>query len=158
MNVKGSTRGEPPTYIELHNEIGGLDGLRRSLSNEGISREAGQLIACARREGTRCNYEAAWRKWAVLCGEKEMDPFECSLTYSLDFITYLFNEGKLEYRTIGVYRSAISAYHVPINGIFVGKDPSTNDRNFKHKTTTTKILYNLGCRRYIKSIKNLVTQ
>ena len=31
-NVKGSTRGEPPTYIELHNGIGGLDGL----SNEGI--------------------------------------------------------------------------------------------------------------------------
>ena len=122
-NNKGSARGEPPTYIELHNEIGGLDGLRRSLSNEGISREATQFIACARREGTRYNYETAWRKWAVWCGEREMDPFECSLTYILDFLTYLFNERKLEYRTSGVYRSTIAAYHVPINGVSVGKHP-----------------------------------
>ena len=73
-NINGSTRGEPPIYIELHNEIGGLDVLKRSLSNEGISREATQLIACARREGTRYNHEAARRKWAVWCGEREMDP------------------------------------------------------------------------------------
>ena len=64
------------------------------------------------------------------------------------------------YRTIGVYRSTISTYHVPINGVSgeIPQSYSTNDWDFKHKTTPTKILYNLGCRRCIKSIKNLATK
>ena len=40
----------------------------------------------------------------------------------LDFLADLFDQG-LVYRTIGCYRSAISAYHEGINGISVGKHP-----------------------------------
>ena len=38
----------------------------------------------------------------------------------IEFLTDLFEKG-LEYRTINVYRSAISAYHHPIDGTPVGQ-------------------------------------
>lgn len=121
-NFTQPTRRKPPTYTKFHHETSGLDDFRKSLFAEGISRGASQLIACARREGTRSNYEAAWKKWSMWCSERNMDPLRCSLTYILDFLTELFTK-KLAYRTIGVYRSAISAYHTPVEGISIGKHP-----------------------------------
>jgi hypothetical protein len=55
-----------------------------------------------------------------------LDEVRCPLTHVLDYLTDLFHQG-LKYRTIGVHRSAISAYHEPlVSGgalTLVGKHP-----------------------------------
>ena len=117
-----STRGMPSTDREIKSSTSGMDNLRNSLLEEGISKEASDLISNARREGTRTNYECAWKKWSKWCSRRDADPIKCPLNLILDFLSELFKE-KLAYRTIGVTRSAISAFHVPIDGMSVGKHP-----------------------------------
>ena len=113
---------EAPINSKLNSRVSGLAGLRDTLSAEGISSRASELIINARREGTRLNYESAWKKWFRWCSRKQVNPFECVLNHILEFLSDLFHEG-LEYRTIGVHRSAISAYHLPVDGINIGKHP-----------------------------------
>ena len=117
------TGGQSSSNRECKSATSGMDGLRGSLHEEGISREAAELISHALGEGTRTNYETAWKKWNKWCSERNIDPFLCPLKFILDFLSDLFNKDKLAYRTIGVARSAISAYHAPIDGIIVGKHP-----------------------------------
>ena len=101
----------------------GLANLKQALSSEGISEKASNLILNARRDGTRINYESAWKKWCLWCDRIKVDPFKCSLRHVLDYLAELFHN-KLAYRTIGVHRSAISAYHLPIDGMKVGSHQS----------------------------------
>ena len=79
----------------------------------------------SRRKGTTANYETTWKKWVLWCNEQSLDPIIAPLSPVADFLALLFDKG-YEYRTIGVYRSAISAYHVPINGVPVGQHPEVS--------------------------------
>jgi len=47
----------------------------------------------------------------------------------LNFLADCYNEG-LEYSTIAGYRSAISAYHDPIEGMTIGKHPKVSALGF----------------------------
>ena len=116
------TRGKPPTDREIQSSVSGMDNFRNSLLEEGISEEASYLISNARREGTKTNYECAWKKWSKWCSRRNADPIRCTLNIVLDFLSELFKD-HLAYRTIGVTRSAISAFHLPIDGMPVGKHP-----------------------------------
>ena len=111
---------DAPINSKLNSRVSGLAGLRDTLSAEGISSRASELIINARKEGTSLNYESVWKKWFLWCSRKQVTPFECVLNHILEFLNDLFHEG-LEYRTIGVHRSAISAYHLPVDGINIGK-------------------------------------
>ena len=84
------------------------------------------LILKSQRSGTTKNYESAWKRWTLWCGGRSVDPVTCSLKHVLDYLAQLFAEGK-EYRTIGVHRSALSAYHAPIEGSPVGQHPKISD-------------------------------
>ena len=57
-----------------------------------------------------------------LTGVIKVNPFQCILVSILDYITSLFEEG-LEYNTIGVHRSAISAYHEGVDEMPGGQHP-----------------------------------
>ena len=103
-------------------ETSGMDGLRKKMATEGLSKRAADLITSSRRPGTISNYESSWRKWSSWCTGREVDPFQCPLRNILDYLAELFELG-LSYRTINSHRSAISAYHVQIDGISVGKHP-----------------------------------
>ena len=56
------------------------------------------------------------------CSSRGADPFKCPLNFVLDFLSELYEKG-LQQRTIGVHRSAISAYHCTVDGTPVGKHP-----------------------------------
>ena len=59
----------------------------------------------------------------------------------VQFLTECFQEG-FKYITIAGFRSAISAYHDPIQGIPVGKQPRVSDLLtgiFNKKSPTTKV-------------------
>ena len=56
-----------------------------------------------------------------------MDPSRCPVRDCIEYLTFLFQKGH-PYRTIGLHRSTISAYHAPISVgsalVTVGKHPS----------------------------------
>ena len=54
--------------------------------------------------------------------EEKIDPIKCPLTHTLDFLTECFHEG-FQYNAIAGFRSAVSAYHDPIEGITIGLNP-----------------------------------
>ena len=100
----------------------GLDSVRGKLQAEGISEKASNLILSSRRDGTTSHYESSWRKWSGWCSQRKIHPFRCPLADILEFLSVSFEEG-LEYNTIAGYRSALSAYHEPIDGLSVGSHP-----------------------------------
>ena len=55
------------------------------------------------------------------CSQRQVDLIKCSVNRILRFLTKCFNMG-YEHSTIAGFRSAISAYHDPINGIPIGKE------------------------------------
>lgn len=92
------------------------------MHNSSISESAPQLIISARSSGTRSNYNSHWQQFSSWCSRKQIDPFCCSLNYIINYLALLF-DNKKEYRTINNCRSAISAFHEPINGFPVGQHP-----------------------------------
>ena len=88
----------------------GLAGVRTRMEGQEISARAAELITKSRSLGTRNSYDSAWKKFCGWCSGKEIDPIQCHITFILDFLGELFDKG-LQYRTINVYRSSISAYH-----------------------------------------------
>ena len=124
--VKSSGTGTPFTGGPLVFS-GGMVGIRDRHQTEGISAEASKIMLHARRRGSIQTYESAWKKWVLWCGERGVDPFKCPVRHCLDYLAHLFQSGR-PYRTIGVHRSTISAYHDPIvvgsAVIPVGKHPN----------------------------------
>ena len=54
--------------------------------------------------------------------EKEINPVSCNQNFVLEFLTDLYYQN-YQYSTINVYRSTISASHLPIDGSSIGSHP-----------------------------------
>ena len=76
----------------------------------------------SRRPGSVAGYELAWSKWVSWCCRQQIDPVCVPLSGILNYLSTLFEKG-LQYRTINLHRSAISAYHNYVDGKPVGKHP-----------------------------------
>ena len=102
-------------------EISGLDGYRQNLLTGGISEDTANLLRShSWRKWTAGAYNSAWKQWSSWCGQREADPF-CSTVASIaDYLTELFKKGR-GYHTVNIHRSAISAFHRPIDGVKVGQ-------------------------------------
>ena len=72
--------------------------------------------------GQKKTYSSAWRKWTCWCSERQVNPLSASLDSVLNFLASQFDAG-LEYCTLNVYRSALSATHPQIEGFKVGEHP-----------------------------------
>ena len=117
-------RGLPSSIVERYTDASGVRHIRDKLQEAGVSEDAVELILNARREGTTKNYESAWSKWSLWCNSRGMDPFGAPLNIVLNYLSFLHNMN-YKYRTIGVARSAISAYHDLVDGFRVGRHPNT---------------------------------
>ena len=137
----------------------GMESFRKKLSSEGISERASNLISNARRVGTRSNYESAWRKFNSWCDGKQVDPITCNVSIILDYLAELFELG-YGYSYIGSVRSAISAYHVPMNGMTVGKHPRVSNLLsgvFNKRPTVPKYTFIWDVETVLKFIRSLPT-
>ena len=76
----------------------------------------------ARRPGTQSAYNSPWGKWVGWCGPRKISPFPASVADITNFLADMIENG-MEYSTINVYRSALSAYHPEIQGHKVGQHP-----------------------------------
>ena len=116
------TQTHPPPPGSEESAPNGVAGVRYRWQKEGISEKASELITASWRSGTQKSYNSAWRKWASWCAERGQDPFSSPVKEILDFLAFEFESGK-QYSTINSYRSALSAFHMPIEGYAVGTHP-----------------------------------
>ena len=65
---------------------------------------------------------SAWRRWDSWCRERKLNSVHASVESILEFLTSEFNLGRA-YRTLNVYRSAISSTHPKIDSVRVGEHP-----------------------------------
>ena len=100
---------------------GHMDGLREQLSAKGIPGEAAELIIHSWRTKTNTNYNSAWKKWAHWCHGRRENPFSAPISSCLGFLAHQFSLGR-KYRSLNLYRSAISSTHLPVEGP-VGQHP-----------------------------------
>jgi hypothetical protein len=99
-----------------------LAAISQSYTQAGISQPAQELLLAAWRKGTATTYASAWRKWDSWCCEREISSVHAPIEAILEFLTTEFNSGKA-YRTLNVYRSAISSTHAHIDFVRVGEHP-----------------------------------
>ena len=96
-----------------------MEAIRQSLSARGISQQVSSVILSSWRHGTNAQFNSAWNRWSRWCVQRQVKPVRAPLADILGFLHSLFQQG-LQYRTINVYRSAISSAHVPVEGAPVG--------------------------------------
>ncbi|XP_067247019.1 uncharacterized protein [Chanodichthys erythropterus] len=81
-----------------------------------------ETILQSRDPSTRKLYMYKWKLFATWCGQRNMDPVQSPISFVLQFLQEKFSEG-LTPSTLKVYIAAISAYHNPVGGSSVGRDP-----------------------------------
>ncbi|KAM8939450.1 LOW QUALITY PROTEIN: uncharacterized protein RCH25_053096 [Pelodytes ibericus] len=100
--------------------VSSLVGIRGPWFIPGVPCSTLALLEGAWAPGTRQSYRRAWDMWASWCMEHHADPVSAPVSHILRFLTLLYENGRA-YRTINVYRSAISAGHSGFGGFSAGK-------------------------------------
>ena len=99
--------------------ISDINGFREHLFEKGVSVKATNLIYNPRRQSSLPGYKLSWKRcWSW----RADDSFRNILVRILDYLISIFEEG-LVCNTIGVHRSAISAYHEKVDDMPVGQHP-----------------------------------
>ncbi|KAM8977614.1 uncharacterized protein RCH25_047525 [Pelodytes ibericus] len=109
-----------PTIGHRSASVSSLAGLRGPWFIPGVPCSTLALLEGAWAPGTRQSYRRAWDMWASWCMEHHADPVSAPVSHILRFLTLLYENGRA-YRTINVYRSAISAGHSGFGGFSAGK-------------------------------------
>ncbi len=100
----------------------GLASEGAQLIDSGLSTEVVETILHSRAPSTRKLYALKWRVFTSLCSDHQLDPVNCPVGTELEFLQERFTAG-LALSTLKVYVVAISAYHIPLGGISLGKTP-----------------------------------
>lgn len=119
INVSLSTN--TPSCTTRESNISGLDGFRQDILAKGVSENTAELLSShSWRPGTKSAFNRAWSQWSSWCIQRKIDPFCSSVASVADYLTDLYMRGRC-YRTLNNHRSAISAFHKPIDGCKVGQ-------------------------------------
>jgi integrase len=99
------TRKETSTEKD---ETWAFSSIRSVLKERGIPKEAQDIILKSWRNSTKRQYSTYISKWIQFCGS-EINPFKPSINEVLQYLSNLFHTG-LQYRSLGVARSALSSF------------------------------------------------
>ena len=105
--------------------VSGMEAERKSLLQEGFSADVVQTMQNSVRESSARSYDKLWAVYVHWCSEQQVNPCTAPLNLVLSFLQSLLTKG-LAYRTIGVYRSAISKFHDLVDGYQVGQHPKVS--------------------------------
>ncbi|KAL0148139.1 hypothetical protein M9458_056541 [Cirrhinus mrigala] len=108
----------PPGAVEAV----GVASEGAQLIASGLSTEVVKTILQSRTPSTRKLYVLKWKLFTSWCGERQQDPANCPVGTVLEFLQARFSTG-LAHSTLKVYVAPILAYHAPLGGMPVGKDP-----------------------------------
>ena len=113
--------GKPPPVGTEKVSASGMETLRRHDIDQGVSEDAAKLLSeFSWRRGTTNAYNSSWRQWSSWCSGKQINPFHAPVVEVVNYLTEQFHRGD-SYRTLNSRRSAISAFHVPVDGVKVGQ-------------------------------------
>lgn len=74
------------------------------------------------RDKSNKSYNYMFGKWISWCKGRGSDPISCPVSEVCNFLASLFEEN-YSYRSLNVYRSAISSAHDSVDGLPVGQHP-----------------------------------
>lgn len=120
----GPSTGNAPSDRRRLPYTDGMEDFWRQWEIPGLSPDAFRLISELWTSGTRKAYRLAWNKWICWCIQRDFNPISTDVVHVINFLTELFESG-LSYRTVNIYRSAISAGHSLIDGLPVGQNTLT---------------------------------
>ena len=115
-------RSNSGTPAISQSQIGRMESIRQRYTTAGLSGTAIELLSKSVKASTTKSYNCSWSAWSSWCSKRQRDPILVPIEDILTFLAELFSEGK-EYRTLNVFRSAISSGHTHINGKPVGQHP-----------------------------------
>ncbi len=103
-------------------ETVGLASEGAHLIDSGLSTKVVETILHPRAPSTRKCYAWKWKVFTSWCSDYQLDPVNCPVGTVLEFLQDRFTAG-LAPSTLKVYVVAICAYHIPLGGMSMGKDP-----------------------------------
>ncbi len=109
----------------------GLASEGAQLIDLGLSTEVVETILHSRAPSKRKLYALKWIGFTSWWRDHQLDPVNCPVGTVLEFLQERFTAG-LAPSTLKVYVVAISAYHIPLGGMPLGKDPLVS--RFLHDT------------------------
>ncbi len=92
------------------------------LIGPGLSTEVVETILQSRAPSMRKLYALKWKLFTSWCGDRQLDPVNCQIGTVLEFLQAQLSAG-LTHSTLRVYMATIAAYHDPLGGQSVSKDP-----------------------------------
>ena len=113
--------GSPPSVGNPQPDC--MASIRRRFETAGFSPDVIEILLSSWSESTKKRYAGPWRAWAEWCAVRGWCPFSAPVTSVLLFLASLLKEKDLEYRTIAVYRSAISQTHDLVDSVPLGELP-----------------------------------
>ncbi len=103
-------------------ETVGLASEGAQLIDSGLSTKFVEAILHSRAPSTRKLYALKWKVFTSRCSYRQLDPVNFPVGTVLEFLQDRFTTG-LTPSTLKVYVAAISAYHIPLGGMSLRKDP-----------------------------------
>ncbi len=103
-------------------ETVGLASEGAKLIDSGLSTKVVDTILHSRAPSMRKRYPLKWKVFTSRCSDYQLDPINCPVGAVLEFLQDRFT-ARLTPSTLKVYVAAISAYHIPLGGMSMGKDP-----------------------------------
>ena len=115
-------RQDSPSLLPEEIPVSCMENSQKSLQNKGFSEKVPKILLSSWRGNTAKQYESAWKGWNRWCSKEKVNPFSTTIKHILSYLADLFHQGR-QYRTIGVHRSVISSFHIPLEGVVVGRHP-----------------------------------
>ncbi len=103
-------------------ETVGLASEGSQLIDSGLSTKVVKTIFHSRSPSMRKLYALKWRVFTLWCSDHQLDPVNCPVGAVLEFLQEQFIAG-LAPSTLKVYVVALSAYHIPLGGMSLEKEP-----------------------------------
>ena len=105
-NATGKAKYNTPTSSEI--KINNRSLIRERFCYPGISSDTADIILSSWRDNTRKKYEGILKRWQDFSTRRGENPIYPNINTVLVFLTKLFKENKLQYRTLASIRSALS--------------------------------------------------
>lgn len=118
-----TARPQPNTPVR-ENDSRGFSLIRSALKEQGISKNATDIIIESWRKSTQKQYATYIQKWLLFSGERKISAIRPTTPQIIEFFTSLFDAG-LKYSAIGTARSALSTFISVCSNkaIDLGNDP-----------------------------------
>lgn len=104
-------------------DMADMADIRRSYRAVGFPTEVINVLLASWSSSTQKRYQGPWKTWSQWCLARGLCPLSAPVTKVLTFLAEIAAQRGLEYRTIAVYKSAISQAHFPVGHSPLGELP-----------------------------------